>query len=90
MSSTEAILDMVANGQITPAEAKERMAELKSEKRVTYKIGPKGGLCFYGLRRLPISLYLEELNQIVTIANSSEFKKFIKDNTSKLSSKETK
>lgn len=90
MSNTEDLFDMVAKGLITPAEAKERMANSKSEKKVTYKIGPKGGLCFYGLRRLPISLYAEELAQIVEIANSTDFKKYLKDNASKLSSKETK
>lgn len=92
MSNADELFEMVAKGEITASEAKIRMDEIKNsgKKEITYKIGPKGGLCFYGLRKLPISLYREELDQIVTIANTPAFKKFIKDNESKLSSKETK
>ena len=34
-------------------------------KAVTYKVSPKGAISFYGMRRMPITLYREELDQLI-------------------------
>ena len=90
MSSTQELLIQVQNGEISIDEAQHKLKQLKLSdlKRVTYKISPKGAISFYGLRKMPITIYLEELEQIVEIANGSEFKEYIKQNTDKLSTKE--
>jgi hypothetical protein len=88
-ASATQILEDLKNGKCTVDQAQTLLAQMKLTelKKVSYKIGPKGGICFYGIRRLPISLYLEELDQIVAIANGDEFKKFIVDNQKSLSTK---
>jgi len=90
MSSAEEILESVKSGALSIAEAQEKLAQLKLAdlKKVTYKVSPKGAISFYGIRRMPITLYSEELSQIVEIANGAEFKQFLSSNVGKLSSKE--
>ena len=88
MASTQ-ILEDLKNGKCSIEEAQEKLSKLKlAELRtVTYKVSPKGGLSFYGLRRMPITLYSSELEKIMSIANSDEFKRFMVDNKSRLSTK---
>jgi hypothetical protein len=90
MSSAEEILELVKSGSLSVSDAQEKLARLKLAdlKKVTYKISPKGAISFYGIRRMPITLYNEELKQIMDIANTSEFNDFISQNSNKLSSKE--
>jgi len=89
MSSAEEILESVKSGSLSIQEAQEKLAKLKLKdlKEVTYKVSPKGAISFYGLRRMPITLYKQELDKIVTIANGQEFKAFVTSNSDKLSSK---
>lgn len=82
------ILEDLKNGKCTIEEAQLKLSQLKKE--VTYKISPKGCISFYGIRRLPITVYLGELNQIMSVANSDEFKKFVTENMEKISIKEKK
>ena len=90
MSLAEELLAQVKNGTISIDDAQEKLKQLKLSdlKKVTYKVSPKGCISFYGIRRMPISLYLEELNQIIDITKGDEFKKFIKENSDKISTKE--
>jgi hypothetical protein len=92
MSSPEEILKQVKDGSLSIEDAQRQLVQLKLSdlKKVTYKISPKGAISFYGLRKMPITLYQAELEQIVGIANSEEFKQFIKLNQNSLSSKEKK
>ena len=89
MSSAEEILEAVKSGSLSIQEAQEKLAKLKLKdlKEVTYKVSPKGAISFYGLRRMPITLYKQELDKIVAIANGQEFKTFVTTNSDKLSSK---
>lgn len=89
MASTQ-ILEDLKSGKCSIEEAQEKLSQLKlTELRsVTYKVSPKGGISFYGIRKMPITLYSSELDQIVAIANSEEFKRFVVDNKSRLSTKE--
>lgn len=88
--SAAQILEDVKNGKCSVEDAQIQLAKLKlSElKTLTYKVSPKGCIAFYGIRKMPISLYLDELDQIVTTFNSEAFKKFLADNQDRLSSKE--
>lgn len=90
MSSTEELLIKVKNGEISIDEAQQQLKQLKLSdlKKVTYKISPKGAISFYGLRRMPITLYLEELEKITEIVNESEFKEYVQQNAERLSTKE--
>ena len=90
MSTAQQILESVKDGKCSIEEAQKGLAKLKlgELKTVTYKVSPKGCLAFYGIRRMPISLYIDELNQIIEITKTEEFKQFVIDNKSSLSTKE--
>lgn len=90
MSTAQQILESVKDGKCSIEEAQEGLAKLKlgELKTPTYKVSPKGAISFYNIRRLPISLYQSELDQIVAIANSDAFKQFVIDNKGILSTKE--
>uniref|UniRef100_A0A6C0BMC7 Uncharacterized protein n=1 Tax=viral metagenome TaxID=1070528 RepID=A0A6C0BMC7_9ZZZZ len=88
-SSATQILEDVKNGKCSVDEAQKQLAQMKLAdlKTLTYKVSPKGAISFYGIRRMPISLYLQELEEIIRTSNTEEFKKFISENTDKLSKK---
>lgn len=90
MSSAEEILQKVKDGSLSIDQAQDQLKQLKLSdmKKLTYKVSPKGAVSFYGLRKMPITLYPEELAQIVEVANGTEFKSFLSANADKLSSKE--
>ncbi len=63
---------------------------LKSKKSaagtLSMKVSEKGALSIYGMGRFPITLYKEQWTKLLTI--TEDIKQFIKDNDSKLKSKE--
>jgi hypothetical protein len=87
--SVTALLESFKNGQITMDVVQEHLRELE-HKTVTYKVSNKGAISFYGIRRMPITLYREELDQIMGIVNSDEFTQYIQTHASELSSKAIK
>lgn len=88
-SSVTSILESFKNGQITMDAVQEQLRELEN-KTVTYKVSDKGAISFYGIRRMPITLYREELDQIMNIVNSHEFIDYLKIHSSELSIKTPK
>jgi hypothetical protein len=56
----------------------------RSDARI--KVSEKGGVSVYGLGRFPVTLYKEQW--IKLLAMSDEIRAFIKDNESKLKTKE--
>ena len=70
------ILEKLANNEITPEEA-ETMLETKE---ITFKVTPKGCIGIYGLRRMPISLYKEELGKIREKIDDGSLDNFIEEN----------
>lgn len=93
MASATQILEDLKSGKYTVDQAQELLAKLKLSdlKKVTYKVSQKGAISFYGIRKLPITLYSDEFNQLFSIGNSDEFKQFVVDNKDQLSVKgETK
>jgi hypothetical protein len=75
MNKTE-ILKKLSNNEITPEEA-EKMLEAKS---IEFKVTPKGCIGIYGLRRMPISLYKEELEKIREKIDDGSLDNFIEEN----------
>ena len=90
-SSSSEILAKVQSGALTIEDAQEQLAKLKLAdlKTATYAVSPKGAVMFKGIRRMPITLYREELMTIVKMSQTPEFAKFLTDNESKLSVKNT-
>lgn len=83
---TAEILQKVKTGQLTIEEAQHQLKTThKSEPY--YKVSPKGAISFYGIRRLPVTLYLEELQQIMAMVNCSEFQQFITEHKTELNFK---
>lgn len=74
--SKKEILQKLANNEITPEEA-ETMLEAKS---IEFKVTPKGCVGIYGLRRMPISLYVEELEKIREKIDDGTMDAFIEEN----------
>lgn len=87
--NAEKILDDLANQRCSKEEASKRLNAIKDENKntITYKISPKGAISFYGIRRMPITLYSEELDKIIKITNTPEYNSFIDENKSKISVK---
>ena len=63
---------------------------LKSKKpergTLSLKVSEKGGLSLYGMGRFPVTLYKEQWLKLLGFAN--EIQQFIKENDSKLKTKE--
>ena len=74
--SKKDILKKLANNEITPEEA-ETMLEAKE---INFKVTPKGCIGIYGLRRMPISLYKEELEKIREKIDDGTIDAFIEEN----------
>jgi hypothetical protein len=63
-------------------------AQLKSKDKggITLKVSEKGAVSLYGMGRFPVTLYEEQWLRI--LGNASEIETFIRDNESRLKSKE--
>ena len=59
--------------------------KVKTEQKVTCKIGEKGNLCIYGLGRFPVSLYVSQFDTLAK--HWEEVTKFVADNRSKFAVK---
>jgi hypothetical protein len=63
-------------------------AQLKNKDKggITLKVSEKGAVSLYGMGRFPVTLYKEQWLRI--LENASEIEAFIRDNESRLKSKE--
>jgi len=57
-----------------------------SSKGLSLKVSEKGGLSVYGLGRFPVTLYKEQWNKLLDMAD--EIRAFLKANDSQLKTKE--
>ena len=73
-------------------ELRKRISELESQlegqkerarQGVYLKVAAKGGVSVYGIRRFPITFYLEEWNRILDM--SDEIRAFLREHESELS-----
>jgi len=90
---TTGLLQKLQLGEITLEECQRQLRETqKVESQVNFKVSPKGCISFYGIRRMPISLYRQELEQLLSAimddrCYNDQFKQFLDDNSEKLSAK---
>lgn len=100
--STTKLLQKLQSGEITMEECQKGLKAARpaaGAPTVTYKVSTKGCISFYGIRRIPISLYLQELekvlNVVLDVSDSDSgipygqaFSNFLEENKGKLSIKE--
>jgi hypothetical protein len=92
MSAAELlILEQFKSGKLTSEEVAEKFKKLTigDLKKHTYKVSPKGAISFYGLRKMPITLYKQELQTIIDLTKEPAFEKFLVENSDRLSVKDT-
>ncbi|MSQ24297.1 MAG: hypothetical protein EXR58_07090 [Chloroflexi bacterium] len=68
------------------AENETLKASASARRPVFLKVSDKGGVSLYGLGRFPTTLYVEQWESILSMAD--EIRAFLRDNTSKLKRKE--
>ena len=66
--------------------AENEKLKQKGSKPVSFKVSEKGGLSVYGLGRFPVTLYKEQWNKLLDMAD--EIRAFIKANEGKLKVKD--
>ena len=54
MASEKTILEKVASGELSAAEASKQLAENRTS--LYCKVSQKGGMSLYGLQRMPVTL----------------------------------
>lgn len=65
---------------------KEKIPHIKfGTKRVM--LSEKGAISFYGLQKFPVTLYLDQVNDLKQMINSPEFRRWIEENRDQLKSK---
>jgi hypothetical protein len=64
----------------------KRACKNKDKGGLTLKVSEKGAVSLYGMGRFPVTLYKEQWLRI--LGNASEIETFIRDNESRLKSKE--
>ncbi len=84
-TNTKEILELVASGSITAEQAEKLITETKALNNIYLKLSEKGCISFYGIRRMPISLYPDELHLILKYIvkdykYTETFSKFLTDN----------
>lgn len=81
----QTILKQVQEGTMNQLDASKLIENIitVAKNKITYKVSEKGAISFYGIRKLPITLYKLELDDIIDIMETEEFKSFLKDNQSK-------
>jgi hypothetical protein len=64
------------NVELELARLRAENAALKADRKLTFRVSPKGGLSVYGLGRFPVTLYKEQWTRLLEAA--AELKAFLK------------
>lgn len=85
---TTDVLQKIQSGEISVQEGEKllKASQTRSD-GMTYKVSPKGAISFYGTRRFPITIYHEELEQLLDCTSTPEFALFLEENRDKLTVK---
>jgi hypothetical protein len=87
--------DSKKEGKMADEDVQEELARLRAENEslkqkrntsVSMKVSEKGAVSVYGLGRFPVTLYQEQWQKLLALAD--EIKTFIEENRSKLKVKE--
>ncbi len=76
------ITSILSMGKITNKEAKKLIEE--SNKQIIYKVSEKNAISFYGIRKLPITIYLDEITKLKTVFTTDNFNTFLNNNKTSL------
>lgn len=71
--------------QIKRLEAENAALKAKGTSRLTFKVAEKGGLSVYGLGRFPVTLFREQWERLLAVAD--QIKAFIKEHDAELKRK---
>ncbi len=66
--------------------AENAALKTRASRAISIKVSEKGGVSVYGLGRFPVTLYKEQWTKLLDMAD--DLRTFIKENESKLKSKE--
>ena len=85
----EEILAKVAAGEIPVDEASKLLEKAEQAKRGSLycKVSEKGALSVYGLQRMPVTLYVEQWERLLSYAD--EIRQFMKEHDAELKRKGT-
>jgi hypothetical protein len=78
--------DLEMQAELERLRAENAQLKNKDKGGVTLKVSEKGAVSLYGMGRFPVTLYKEQWLRI--LGNASEIETFIRDNESRLKSKE--
>jgi hypothetical protein len=83
----EEILAKLAAGEIAVEEASRLLAALDKPRGNLYcKVSTKGALSVYGLQRMPVTLYVEQWDRLLSFAD--DLRGFMKEHDGELKRKE--
>ena len=71
--------------QITDLKAQLESQKASAKRPITLQVSKKGGVSLYGIRRFPITFYLEEWNRILDM--EGEIRKFLEEHEAELAKK---
>jgi hypothetical protein len=78
--------DLELQAELERLRAENAQLKNKDKGGITLKVSEKGAVSLYGMGRFPVTLYKEQWLRI--LGNASEIETFIRDNESRLKSKE--
>jgi hypothetical protein len=78
--------DLAIQTELERLRAENAQLKNKGKGGLTLKVSEKGAVSLYGMGRFPVTLYKEQWLRI--LGNASEIETFIRDNESRLKSKE--
>jgi hypothetical protein len=78
--------DMDMQAELERLRAENAQLKNKDKGGLTLKVSEKGAVSLYGMGRFPVTLYKEQWLRV--LASASEIEAFIRDNDSRLKSKE--
>jgi hypothetical protein len=74
------------NAELERLRAENAALKNRAQRAVSLKVSEKGGVSVYGLGRFPVTLYKEQWTKLLDLAD--EIRAFIRENESKLKTKE--
>ncbi len=79
--------DEDAQAELERLRAENTALRAKNRQETRLQVSAKGGVSLYGLRRFPITFYMEEWDRILGMAD--EIRSFIRENEAQLKKKGT-
>ena len=78
--------DEDVNEELERLRAENAALKNRNQRGVSLKVSPKGGVSVYGLGRFPVTLYKEQWQRLLDMAD--DIRTFIRENETKLKAKE--